>query len=447
MLRVGFRSGVDFVLTGNETVEMKVRLVLFDIDGTLVRTGGAGVWAFGKTVDQLYGRPGAASSMRFHGRTDRSLVCQFLRQEGIPVTDQEIQRFLAGYLGFLEDRLGHDIGEVCSGVPELIRALRNHRDTPHLGVLTGNIPRGARLKLRAHGLDDLLGFGVFGDGHEDRNQLAINALRIAKERFGPGFSGDEILVIGDTPADIECARAIGARSLAVATGGDPLEALLEHSPTWAVRSLEGLDPEHLVQLGAFQGGVTDWEALYRSGDTHWDKGLPAPGLVDFLSDQLVREGDQVLIPGCGRGHDTAPWLKAGAEVLGLDLSPKAVDEAQHRYGLGSNPRFTVIDFLDRPGSVGNFDWVFEHTLLCAIQPDRREDYVAAVAAAVRPGGHYLAINYLQPSDPIGPPHAVSMAELRERLMSHFELRSHWVPRSFAGREGRERMFLWRRKED
>ncbi len=445
MQGVGFGSGVDFVLNGRKTAGMKVSLVLFDIDGTLIRTGGAGVWAFGETADRLYGRPGATANMRFHGRTDRSLVSEFLRQEGLTVTEGEIRRFFEGYLGYLKARLAQHMGEVCPGVRDLIRALKAHQDAPHLGVLTGNISKGADLKLRSHGLEHLLDFGVFGEHDEHRNHLAVKALRMAKERFGAGLSGVDIVVVGDTPADIECARAIGARCLAVATGGNSFEELLEHSPTWAVRSLEGMDPNYFLQLGSPQGENTDWEALYHSGDTHWDKGEPAPGLVDFLSDHPVLGGERVLVPGCGRGHDTIPWLKKGAEVLGVDLSPRAVDEARRRYAVGNEHRFSACDFLAEPGSHGSFDWVFEHTLWCAIPTDRRGDYVAAVTAAVRPGGHYLAINYMQPSDPVGPPHAVTVAELHKRLMPHFELCRHWVPRSFPGREGRERMFLWRRR--
>jgi phosphoglycolate phosphatase-like HAD superfamily hydrolase len=424
---------------------MKVSLVLFDIDGTLIRTGGAGVWAFGETAARLYGRPGATDAMHFHGRTDRSLVCEFLRQEGLPVTETEIQRFFDGYLGHLKSRLDQHAGEVCPGVRELIQALRSHQDAPQLGVLTGNISRGADLKLGAHGLQDLLGFGVFGEDNEHRNNLAFNALEMAKVRFGNGLSGGNILIVGDTPADIECARAIGARCLAVATGGNSFEELLEHSPTWAVRSLEGFNPHNLLHLGSFQGGPTDWESLYHLGDTHWDKGEPAPGLVDFLSDHPDLEGARVLVPGCGRGHDTIPWQRKGGDVLGIDLSPRAVDEARCRYADGGGHRFSVSDFLAGPGSHGCFDWVFEHTLWCAISPDRRRDYVASVTAAVRPGGHYLAINYMQPSDPVGPPHAVTVAELHQRLAPHFELCRHWIPRSFPGREGRERMFLWRRR--
>lgn len=424
---------------------MKVTLVLFDIDGTLIRTGGAGVWAFGETADRLYGRPGATAAMRFHGRTDRSLICEFLRQEGFPETETEIRRFFDGYLGHLKSRLDQHVGEVCPGVRELIQALRSHQDAPQLGVLTGNVSAGADLKLRAHGLENLLGFGVFGGEEENRNNLAFRALDMAKASFGDGFSAEDILIVGDTPADIECARAIGARCLAVATGGNPFEELLEHSPTWAVRSLEGLDPHHLIHLGSFPGGPTDWESLYHSGDTYWDKGEPAPGLVDFLSEHPDLRGARVLVPGCGRGHDTIPWLRKGGDVLGLDLSPRAVDEARCRYANGTGHRFSVSDFLAGPGTHGRFDWVFEHTLWCAIPPDRRGDYVTAVAAAVRPGGHYLAINYLQPSDLVGPPHAVTVAELQRRLSPHFELCRHWVPRSFPGREGRERMFLWRRR--
>lgn len=424
---------------------MRASLVLFDIDGTLIRTGGAGIWAFAETSTRLYGLPGGTDGLHFHGRTDRSLVCEFLRLHGIPETEAQIRRFMEGYTGFLAERLLQHRGEVCPGVEGLIRSLREIPNPPQLGVLTGNSALGAQLKLKAHGLEDLLVFGVYGEDESDRNLLAHRALKMAQERFGSGFSGREMVVVGDTPADIACARAVGARCVAVSTGGSSLEVLLEHSPDWAVPTLEGFDPEHLLSAGDLRGCTTDWEYLYQSGETFWDKGQPAPGLVDFLAKNPEVAGHRVLIPGCGRGHDCVPWTDAGARVLGMDLSPRAVEEASKRYPDVDRLAFAVGDFLATPGQHGQHDWVFEHTLWCAIVPEFRDSYVAAVAAAVRPRGHYLAINYLQPADPVGPPHGVTVTELHRRLSGAFELLEDWVPRSFEGRKGRERMFLWRRR--
>lgn len=424
---------------------MRTRLVLFDIDGTLIRTGGAGVKAFARTADLVFGRPGGTDRLRFHGRTDVSLVREFFRIQDLPDTPENLHRFLEVYVHLLDEELDRHRGEICPGVPELLSALRDMPDPPRLGLLTGNVALGAELKLRAHGLDGWFELGAFGSDHEDRNELARIALERGSRRMGQSLIGDQVVVIGDTRADVECARAIGARCLAVATGGETLPSLLEHSPALAVESLDGISALRLLAAGDHWERPTDWESLYQAGDTRWDKGEPAPGLVDFLGRGLAVGGQRVLVPGCGRGNDLKPWLAAGCRVVGMDLAPSAVEAARRVFQSEPRAEIRTGDFLRWTGEHGKFDWVFEHTLWCAISPGRRRDYVRAVTAAVKPGGHYLAINYLQPDDEQGPPFATSVAELRTLLGGAFELLDHWVPRSFPGRTGRERMFLWRRR--
>jgi SAM-dependent methyltransferase len=188
----------------------------------------------------------------------------------------------------------------------------------------------------------------------------------------------------------------------------------------------------------------DWESCYKSGETPWDKGEPAPGLIDFLEHQVPFHQPDILVPGCGLGHDAKALAGRGYEVTGLDLAPTAVQRAGEGSGKGSI-RFQAGDFLQL-GSPRGFGGLFEHTLFCAIPLEQRDAYVKSAAAQVRPGGHFLAIHYLNPRDPAGPPFGVSRAEILERFTPHFELLSEWIPRSFPGRENRERMLWWRRRK-
>ena len=189
----------------------------------------------------------------------------------------------------------------------------------------------------------------------------------------------------------------------------------------------------------------DWEQRYQSGDTHWDKGGPSPGLVDFLAEHPDLPRGTVCVPGCGAGHDAREFARAGFAAFGFDIAPSAVRLAgQRTKAAGLNARFQQADFLrDAPPQL--FDWIFEHTLFCAIQPDERDDYVRAVWRWLKPGGQYLAVNYLIVEDGEGPPFPVTRAELQERFAPHAELTAEWVPRSYPNRVGRERMFWWRRK--
>lgn len=221
----------------------RMKAVLFDIDGTLIRTGGAGVRAFALAAERLHGLPGGTSHMVFHGRTDTSLVREFLRHHGLGETEAAMARFLETYLGLLREALAEQAGETCPGVWEFIRQCRSLGPPPLMGLLTGNVRQGAELKLRAHGLWDEFETGGFGDDHEDRDQVAAAALRRVAEHLGAGVDARDILVVGDTPKDVQCARAIGARALAVATGGFGMDALRRCDPDWVVEDLTHLRPE------------------------------------------------------------------------------------------------------------------------------------------------------------------------------------------------------------
>lgn len=191
--------------------------------------------------------------------------------------------------------------------------------------------------------------------------------------------------------------------------------------------------------------TTDWEAKYRAGDMRWEKGAPAPPLVEFLASKEI-SGD-VLVPGCGTGHDVRAIAAQGASVLGIDIAPSAIRMAQsHRPA--RDERYLVADFLAPPPELaGLFDWLLEHTLFCAIEPDRRPDYVASATAALKPGGLFLAIFYINPKDPEPgePPYPVSTEELDRLFGPPFELLDDRIPRAaYPGREGRERVRLMRK---
>jgi SAM-dependent methyltransferase len=186
---------------------------------------------------------------------------------------------------------------------------------------------------------------------------------------------------------------------------------------------------------------TDWEAEYRRGQTPWEKGAPSPGLVDHLADTPVR--GRVLVPGCGYGHDVRALARTADEVLGIDIAPSAIEAASHFARAGSE-RYAVVDLFALPKAMrGTFDCVWEHTCFCAINPQQRTDYVHAVASALKPRGHLLAIFYLDPgneSPDEGPPFEVSISELDRLFLPRFELLREWSPvRTYPGREGREWM--------
>jgi len=188
---------------------------------------------------------------------------------------------------------------------------------------------------------------------------------------------------------------------------------------------------------------TDWEARYQSGDMPWEKGAPSPGLVDFLAVSRELDGETVCVPGCGTGHDARAWAGAGFRVYGYDLAPAAIRLSVERTNAaGLRAEFRIADFLrDEPPFL--FDWIFEHTLFCAINPAERDLYVSALRRWLKPGGYFLAVHYLIP-DTDGPPFGTTRDEVLGRFNPHFDVVSEWMPRSYPNRTGLERMFWWRK---
>lgn len=217
-----------------------VRLVLFDIDGTLIRTGGAGVWAFAQAFASEFGIVDGVARLKFAGRTDNGLVREVLEAQGVPATEANFQRFYDRYVFLLDERLRHGEGGAIPGVREFLRQLEAMPDPPLIGLLTGNIRLGAEIKLRRYGLWDVFHTGGFGDDHENRNAIAAVARARGSQMLGEDLRGEQIVVVGDTPCDVRCGRAIGARVLAVATGGSPFDELRAHAPDWLVRELTQL---------------------------------------------------------------------------------------------------------------------------------------------------------------------------------------------------------------
>jgi phosphoglycolate phosphatase len=222
-----------------------VRLVLFDVDGTLIHTGGAGIKAFGRTMMSLFDCPDETERVKFAGRTDVSLARELFRLNRIEATADNFRRFFECYPFWLDHLLERCQGGVCRGVRELLDGFRALPQPPVVGLLTGNTRLGAELKLRRFDLWDYFDTGAFADDHENRNQIAAVAKRRGSQLLKKSLRGDQIVVVGDTAHDIQCGRAIGARVLAVTTGGATREQLRPHQPDWLAEDLRQITAEEV----------------------------------------------------------------------------------------------------------------------------------------------------------------------------------------------------------
>jgi phosphoglycolate phosphatase len=218
-----------------------IRLALFDIDGTLVHTGSAGVKAFAKVFATEFRAVDGFERLKFAGRTDVSLVREFFELHGIAATPENFERFFERYVYWLDHILAGSRTIECPAVREFLGQCRALSRPPLLGLLTGNIRLGAEIKLRHFDLWTLFETGAFADDAEDRNQIAAVARERGARLLGGHLKPEEVLVVGDTPLDIRCGRSIGAKVLAVATGGATLEQLRAHQPDWAVESLRQVE--------------------------------------------------------------------------------------------------------------------------------------------------------------------------------------------------------------
>ncbi len=212
--------------------------VLFDIDGTLITTGGAGKVAFAETFADDFGIDRISDEVGFAGRSDRAIALDLMRAHGVEPSDQNWSRFQQGYLQRLLPALESTSGAVLPGVEALLAKLA---ELPGVlvGLLTGNMRDGAQRKLTHYRLWDCFGFGGFGDVHTDRSKIAQDAVEAARaSAHTSGVSAlSGAMVIGDTIHDIRCAKAVGAVSVAVATSSTSVDVLRRESPDLLLEDL------------------------------------------------------------------------------------------------------------------------------------------------------------------------------------------------------------------
>ncbi len=211
-------------------------LVLWDIDSTLIVSGGAGERALVTALHRAFGIIGTLEEVELAGRTDRWIARRILAKFAVPPTPDNVSRYLEGYLHALPGELENPHAQVLPGVRELLAALAQRGDVAQ-GLLTGNLRRGAEIKLGHHALLEHFAFGAFADDSELRNDLGPHAVRRAGAHHSVEFAADRVWVLGDTPHDIECGKVIGARTLAIATGQFSVDQLRAHQPTAAVADL------------------------------------------------------------------------------------------------------------------------------------------------------------------------------------------------------------------
>ncbi len=210
-----------------------MKLILFDIDGTLLTTDGAGRAALRAAGADVFAIEEDLEGVAVSGNTDVEIVHEILNKHGIPDSEINVNRYLGAYLAHLKQRLIQQPGDVLPGVAMLLDACV--QDGCIVGLLTGNLRRGAQMKLGAHRLWDRFSVGAFADDNRDRNMLGPIAKKRAETEFRAPF--DELFIVGDTPRDIACGKVANATVLAVATGRYSRESLAAHKPDYLFEDL------------------------------------------------------------------------------------------------------------------------------------------------------------------------------------------------------------------
>lgn len=225
---------------------VKTSLVLFDIDGTLLTSGGAGEKALQLALADRFGVQSGLNGIEIAGRTDSGIARQIFAREGIEATPENVAAFFDRYLHYLAQQLPLTPGRLLPGIVELLAKMAKLPQVA-LGLLTGNLEAGARLKLTHYGVWEYFEFGAYADDHYDRNELGKFARVRAEERHECVFEPDRIFILGDTVHDVACARAIGAKAVAIATGGCTKEVLAQSHPDFLFDDLTNAN-EVIVQL-------------------------------------------------------------------------------------------------------------------------------------------------------------------------------------------------------
>jgi len=225
---------------------VSARLILFDIDCTLIDAHGAGGRAILRSIKDVYGVEGELGDYSFHGRTDPGIIRDLAELWGADGSvDPRLDACIAHYVDLLHGEIAAGQVETLPGIRELVTALAADRRAL-VGLLTGNVEEGARLKLRPTGLLSLFKVGAFGSDSEYRADLPAVAVARAEARDGLRYAGKDVVVIGDTPADVECGASLGVTSVAVATGRHSLD------------ELAACGPDHLFV------DFSDWRAAYEA---------------------------------------------------------------------------------------------------------------------------------------------------------------------------------------
>ena len=208
------------------------RLVLFDIDGTLLSAAGAGRTAIRRALDEVVGTVVSAETWSFAGKTDPQIVRELLGLHGLgpEAIEELLPQVLERYLRYLPEAMKAEPRmHLKPGVEAILAELAGHPDVV-VALLTGNVEAGARLKLSTFGLWERFAFGAYGCDHHDRPELPAIAVRRAEALTGRRFTGKEIVIIGDTEHDIRCGASLGVKAIAVATGPFPVATLALHRP-------------------------------------------------------------------------------------------------------------------------------------------------------------------------------------------------------------------------
>jgi phosphoglycolate phosphatase len=203
-----------------------MKFLLFDIDGTLIDSGGAGMRSLNLAFEDMFSVHEAFRTISMAGKTDPQIIREALLSHGIEHSNGIIPEFYHSYVRHLKDEIGNGNGHVKPGIKKALETLGSRNEFV-LGLLTGNIGEGAAIKLGHFGLASHFVTGAFGDDSEDRNSLLPIAVKKLSCLRQPGVSFSDCVVIGDTPRDIECAKPYGAFSIAVATGPYSSESLSE----------------------------------------------------------------------------------------------------------------------------------------------------------------------------------------------------------------------------
>ncbi|HAM51829.1 MAG TPA: hydrolase [Nitrospiraceae bacterium] len=213
-----------------------MKLFLFDIDGTLLDSGEAGTRSLNLAFEELFSIQDAFKEVRMAGKTDIQIMKEALRKHGLDSEDGNIGPICKRYIKHLLKEIENPGRRVKRGVKESLKMLSD-TDNIHLGLLTGNIEAGARIKLSPFSLNSYFPFGAFGNDDEDRNRL----LPIAVDRFrclsNKAIDYGDCFVVGDTPRDVECAKIHGAHAIAVATGPYPYESLVQSGADMVLRDM------------------------------------------------------------------------------------------------------------------------------------------------------------------------------------------------------------------